>query len=61
MSGWEGDGVGWEGDGVGWVVAKAKTKMQSDTIIEFRVVMTCMNPERANILFHYKALIDSHL
>ena len=42
---------------MGWVVAKAKIKMQSDTIIEFRVVMTCMNPERENILFHYKALI----
>ena len=31
---------GGRGMGVGWVVAKAKTKKQGDTVVEFRVAMT---------------------
>ena len=40
--------------GVGWVVAKAKTKKQGDTMVEFRVAMmsTCTHKVPK---FHYKA------
>ena len=39
--------------GVRWVVAKAKTKKQDDTMVEFRVAMTstCTHKEP---IFHYK-------
>ena len=39
--------------GVRWVVAKAKTKKQDDTMVEFRVAMTstCTHKEPT---FHYK-------
>ena len=32
--------MGGRGTMVGWVVAKAKTKKQDDTLLEFRVAMT---------------------
>ena len=33
--------VGGIGTGMGWVVAKACTKKDDDTIVEFRVAMMC--------------------
>ena len=47
-------GAGRRGLGVGWVVAKAKTKKQGDTMVEFRVSMmsTCTHK---GLIFHYKA------
>ena len=47
-------GGGWEGYGVGWVVAKAKTKKQYNTMVEFRVAMTSTCTHKGPI-FHYKA------
>ena len=36
---------------MGWLMAKAKTKKQDDTLVEFRVAMMHhMHPQRANIL-----------
>ena len=47
-------GVGGRGTGVRWVVAKAKTKKQDYTIVEFRVAMTSTCTHKRPI-FHYKA------
>ena len=50
--GWvEGRGGGVSG------IAKAKTKKQDDTIVEFRVAVTstCMYPQIKGPIFHYKA------
>ena len=52
--GGRGAGVGGRGVGVGWVVAKAKTKKQDDTLVEFRVGMTSTFTHKGPI-FHYKA------
>ena len=43
--------MGGRGAGVGWVVAKAKTKKQDDTMVEFRVAMTCTGTHKWPI-FH---------
>ena len=45
---------GQEGHGGGWVVAKAITKKQDDTMIEFRVAMTSTCTHKG-LIFHYKA------
>ena len=35
--------------GVGWAVAKAKTKKQDDTMLEFRVAMTSPCTHKGNV------------
>ena len=42
----------WVG-GVWWVVAKAKTKKQDGTMLEFRVAMTSICTHKRSV-FHYK-------
>ena len=46
--------MGGRGVGVGWVVAKAKTKKQDDTMVEFRVAMMSIYTH-SGAIFHYKA------
>ena len=52
--GGRGAGVSGRDVGVVWVVAKAKTKKQDDTLVEFRVGMMSTFTHKGPI-FHYKA------
>ena len=42
---------------MGWVVAKAKTKKQDDTTVEFRLAMMSTYMHKGPV-FHYKAQTD---